>query len=263
MGPKGDGLWDVLVAREVLRNCDNLLLERIGPSGPLRPRVLIRRAKASNLLGGFAAGLLRMPTPPCRHRTHRHGRHHHHHTLARRGISAEDLAAAHGARGVALAGLGRMQDAQAAFPGPACRQRRRLAQLLAQCHALHARRLPGLESALRDAPPTPVAGPQLHLIWLCLASERQQPGRGKQALRDEAERSDASQWSGALMRHLASLIDREALLQMARAKPEMERLRLAEACATTSASRPRWPASADAWPGSRQAWPPRPCPTES
>ena len=102
------------------------------------------------------------------------------------------------------------------------------------------------------------------LIWLYLASERLQPGRGKQALRDEAERADASQWSGAPMRHLAGLIDREALLQMARAKPEMERLRLAEAYFYIGQQALGWPANAPMpSPGSSAAWPPRPCPTES
>ncbi|MEO3689841.1 DUF3857 domain-containing protein [Roseateles paludis] len=225
-GPKGDGLWDVLVANEVLRSYDSLLLERIGPQGPLRPRVLIERAKASNLLGDFAAGLAdadaALPrtepttpaTPPSRGA----------------GLNAEDLAAAHEARGVALAGLGRMQDAQAAFQAQlAASGAGSPSSWLGVTHFMLGD-FQASESALRETLNNASGEDRsFTLIWLYLASERQQPGRGKQALRDEAERADASQWSGALMRHLAGLIDREALLQMARAKPEMERLRLAEA----------------------------------
>lgn len=231
-GPKGDGLWDVLVANEVLRSYDSLLLERIGPSGPLRPRVLIERAKASNLLGDFAAGLADAdaalpPTEPTATAATTTTT-----TTPSRGaaLSAEDLAAAHEARGVALAGLGRMQDAQAAFQAQlAASGAGSPSSWLGVTHFMLGD-FQASESALRETLNNASGEDRsFTLIWLYLASERQQPGRGKQALRDEAERADASQWSGALMRHLAGLIDREALLQMARAKPEMERLRLAEA----------------------------------
>jgi hypothetical protein len=219
-GPKGDGLWDLLVGNEVLRSYDSLLLDRIGPTGPLRPRVLLERARASNLLGEFAAGLADAEAA----------------LAATSGaapsisLTPEDLAAAHEARGVALAGLGRMKDAQVAFQSQVTASGAASpSSWLGVTHFMLGD-FSASEAALRETLNNASGEDRsFTLIWLYLASERQQPGRGKPALRDEAERADTGQWSSALMRHLAGLLDREALLQMARAKPELERLRLAEA----------------------------------
>lgn len=248
-GTKADGLWELLVGNEVLRSYDSLLLERIGPQGPLRPRVLVERARAGNQLGDFAAALAdadaalaaalpvtpAAPAAPAASAASAASAEATAPAAAAAaprgpGLTAEDLAAAHEARGVALAGLGRMQDAQAAFQAQvAASGAASPPSWLGVTHFMLGD-FQASEAALRETLNNASGeGRNFALIWLYLANERQQLGRGWQALRDEAERADSNQWSSAVMRHLAGLIDRDALLQLARAKPELERLRLAEA----------------------------------
>ncbi|MFX8274271.1 hypothetical protein ABTL44_19820, partial [Acinetobacter baumannii] len=69
---------------------------------------------------------------------------------------------------------------------------------------------------------------QFMLLWLYLAAERQ-GGRGKAAIADELASADTSKWAGALLCYLGGSLDRDALLKLAKEKPDTERLRLAEA----------------------------------
>jgi lipoprotein NlpI len=68
------------------------------------------------------------------------------------------------------------------------------------------------------------------LLWLYLAAERQ-GGRGRAAIADEVANLDAGldEWGSQLLRYLGGALGRDELLKAAKAKPDQERLRLAEA----------------------------------
>ena len=66
------------------------------------------------------------------------------------------------------------------------------------------------------------------VLWLYFAAE-QQGGRGKAAIAPYMAQTDVKKFSGALLHFLDGRIDRDALLKLAKEKPEMERLNLAEA----------------------------------
>lgn len=208
-----DALLQILQANEITRLAGAQLLPRLDPAGRLAARVLAERAQASNLLGDFGGALadaeaaLKTQQP------------------------TEETAAALEAKGVALVGLGRPADALAAFIAQA--------QLgsgsppdawLGTAHFMlgdYAR----AESALRDSA-AQTTGETRHfaLLWLYLAAERQ-GGRGKAEIADAVNNLDAGrdEWGGQLLRYLGGALDRDALLKAAKAQPEQERLRLAEA----------------------------------
>ena len=66
------------------------------------------------------------------------------------------------------------------------------------------------------------------LAWLYLAAERQ-GGRGKAAIEEHVDGTDAKKLTGTLLRYLVGSLDRDALMRRANEKPEMERLNQAEA----------------------------------
>ncbi|HEV6966729.1 DUF3857 domain-containing protein [Roseateles sp.] len=208
-----DLLYQMLQAGEIARLVDTSLLDRVDPRGRMAARVLAERAEANNLLGDFAAGLadaeavLKLEPP------------------------AEEAAAALAARGVALVGLGQPAQALAAF-----NEQARLGSSqppgswLGTTHYLLGDYAQA-EAALRDnAANTTGEVRQFTLLWLYLAAERQ-GGRGRAAIADELASVDTGRegWGSLLLRYLGGALDREALLKAARAKPEEERLRLAEA----------------------------------
>jgi lipoprotein NlpI/transglutaminase-like putative cysteine protease len=208
-----DALLQILQANEVTRLAGSQLLAQLDPASRLAARVLAERAQAANLLGDFAAGLVDAEAalqaqPP-----------------------AEEAAAALEAKGVALVGLARPAEALAAFqrqgeldssnpPGAWLGT----AHFMLGDYAL-------AEAALRDSAAS-ASGEARHftLLWLYLAAERQ-GGRGKAAIADEVANVDTGrdEWGGQLLRYLGGALDRDALLKAAKAKPEQERLRLAEA----------------------------------
>jgi lipoprotein NlpI len=209
-----DALLQILQASEITRLVGLQLVPRLEPGSRLAARVLAERAQASNTLGDFAGGLRDAE-------------------LALRGDPpAEEAAAALEAKGVALVGLARPAEALDAFA--------RQAQLgsgnppgawLGTTHYMlgdYAR----AEAALRDSAANASGEARsFTLLWLYLAAERQ-GGRGRAAIADEMASVDTTareDWGGTLLRYLGGALDRDALLQAARAKPEQERLRLAEA----------------------------------
>jgi lipoprotein NlpI len=208
-GTKPDALWQLVQFNEFIRVADNQLLTEVDPKGRLAARVLAERAQALNQLGDFDQALADAER-----------------VLAITG-EGDEAAAALEAKGVALVGLARPADALTAF--------NQQAQLgtgagnwLGTTHYMlgdYAR----AEAALRDtAANASGEARQFTLLWLYLAAERQ-GGRGKAAIADDLAAADASKWSGALLRYLGGSLDRDALLKLAREKPETERLRLAEA----------------------------------
>ncbi len=208
-GAKPDALWQLVQVNEFIRLVDSAVLAAADPKGRLATRALAERAQAHNQLGDFEQALADADR-----------------VLA---LTAEgdEAAAALEAKGVALVGLARPADALSAF-----NQQAQLGTAggswLGTAHYMlgdYAR----AESALRDSAANASGeARQLTLLWLYLAAERQ-GGRGKAAIAEDVASADASQWGGALLRYLGGSLEREALLKLAREKPESERLRLAEA----------------------------------
>ncbi|MBW8847241.1 MAG: DUF3857 domain-containing protein [Burkholderiales bacterium] len=212
-GSQPDALLQILQANEVTRLAGSQLLTQLDPAGRLAARVLAERAQASNTLGDFAGALADADAalkaqPP-----------------------AEDAAAALEARGVALVGLARPAEALAAFSSQAqLGSSNAPGAWLGTTHFMLGDYAQA-EAALRDNAAN-VSGEARNftLLWLYLAAERQ-GGRGKAAIADDVANLDTGrdEWGGQLLRYLGGALDRDALLKAARAKPEQERLRLAEA----------------------------------
>ncbi|MBA4218233.1 MAG: hypothetical protein C0460_12995 [Methylibium sp.] len=208
-GAKPDALWQLMQLNEFIRVVDDQLLRAVDPKGRLAARVLAERAQVQNQLGDFDQALADAER-----------------VLA---ITAEgeEAAAALEAKGVALVGLARPTDALAAFSQQA-RLGSDTGNWLGTTHYMlgdYAR----AEAVLRDSA-TNASGEarQFMLLWLYLAAERQ-GGRGKAAIADELASADTSKWAGALLCYLGGSLDRDALLKLAKEKPDTERLRLAEA----------------------------------
>lgn len=209
-----DALLQILQTSEITRLVGMQLVPKLEPGSRLVARVLAERAQASNTLGDFAGGLRDAE-------------------LALQGDPLpDDAAAALEAKGVALVGLARPAEALDAFA--------RQAQLgssnppgawLGTTHYMLGD-YASAEAALRDSAANASGEARsLTLLWLYLAAERQ-GGRGRAAIADEVASVDTTareDWAGTLLRYLGGALDREALLKAARAKPEQERLRLAEA----------------------------------
>ena len=212
-GNRPDLLFQMLQTGEVTRLADTVLLAKLDPASRMATVVLGERAQANNMLGDFTSGLadadaaLKLDPP------------------------AEEAAVALSARGVALVALARPADALAAFneqgklgssnpPGSWLGAAHYLLGDYAQA-----------EAALREnAANTTGEARNFTLLWLYLAAEHQ-GGRGKAAIADDVASVDTTRedWGSALLRYLGGALDRDALLKTARAKPEEERLRLAEA----------------------------------
>lgn len=212
-GGRPDALLQILQTNEITRLVGQRLVPQLEPGSRLAARVLAERAQANNTLGDFAGGLsdaeLALQARP----------------------PAEEAAAALEAKGVALVGLARPAEALDAFNSQA--------QLgsssppgawLGTTHFMLGDYAQA-EAALRDNVAN-VSGEARHftLLWLYLAAERQ-GGRGQAAIADEVASVDTTRedWSAQLLRYLGGALDRDGLLKAAKAKPEQERLRLAEA----------------------------------
>lgn len=133
------------------------------------------------------------------------------------------------ARGAALFGLGRLDDAIAAFDRADKSATRKSPESWLGIAQIQAGRYDDAERSLRryvDA----TSGDQrsFGLVWLAIAAERRQAGAGRAVLASETREGDTS-WVGSLVGFMAGRVDRDALLKAARADADAERLRLAEA----------------------------------
>ncbi|MFN7695825.1 MAG: DUF3857 domain-containing protein [Burkholderiales bacterium] len=207
-GFKDDQLQSILARNEIARLVDTRALERVAPGSLLAANIFASRAVANNLLGDFAAGRADAEQ-----------------TLA---IKAEDGDALD-ALAVALLGLGEAEQALATFAR--INPQSRSAEVAAWMGSieLFLGRAPAAERLLREALVSGSGeGREFTLIWLYLAAERA-GGRGQMAVQEHLDGVDESKLTGALLRYLVGRIDRDALLRVASAKPEMERLNRSEA----------------------------------
>jgi lipoprotein NlpI len=131
------------------------------------------------------------------------------------------------ARGVAMVGLNRLEDALTAFGALKDTERRLVAlQWMGSIESMKGRPAQAehhLSAAMAEAG----GDADFSAIWLYLAME-QQGGRGKEAIASVLDRADPKVLTGALLHFMAGKLDQAALFKLAREKPEMERLNLAE-----------------------------------
>jgi lipoprotein NlpI len=207
-GARNDTLQGLLLRNEFSRVIDGQVLQKTPAGSPLAQRVLVSRAISHNLLGDFALALADADA-----------------VLALRPDDAEAL----DARGVALAGAGRAEEALASFARitPAARPAG-AASWMGSLHFMLGRPAEA-EKLLREAVANGTGeGREFALLWLYMAAEAQ-GGRGAAAVDEHVEATDPQKLPGALLRFLLGRIDRAALLKQSTASPEMERLNLAEA----------------------------------
>ncbi|KPF57954.1 hypothetical protein D621_07240 [beta proteobacterium AAP51] len=207
-GWRDDTLQGLITRNEFTRLIDTEALKKVAPGSPMAAQVLVSRATANNLLGSFAAARADAEQ-----------------ALALRPEDEDAL----DARAVALLGEGQAEEALATFARikPAARPAA-VAGWMGSIH-YHLGRLPEAEALLREAVANGSGeSREFAMVWLYLAAERQ-GGRGAAAVEEHLEGTDPQKMPGALLRFLVGRMDRAALLKHAAAKPEMERLNLAEA----------------------------------
>ncbi|KPF47906.1 hypothetical protein IP80_13060 [beta proteobacterium AAP65] len=207
-GVRNDTLQGLIARHEFGRAIDTQVLQKTAEGSPLAQRVRVSRAISHNMVGDHAMALADADA-----------------LLAQRPDDAEAL----DARGVALAGAGRAEEALASFARitPAARPASAASWMGSLQFTLG--RPAEAEKLLREAVANGTGeGREFALLWLYLAAEAQ-GGRGAAAVDEHIEATDPQKLPGALLRFLLGRIDRAALLKQASAKPEMERLNLAEA----------------------------------
>jgi lipoprotein NlpI len=205
-GYRQDNLYRIMLKTEMGRLFDTETLKRVPEKSPLAARVLASRAMANNSLAAFAEGLADAEL-----------------ALAVEPTSLDALEA----RGVALVGLNRLDEALTAFGALKDTERRLVAlQWMGSIESMKGRPAQAerhLSAALAEAG----GDADFSAIWLYLAME-QQGGRGKEAIASVLDRADPKVLTGALLHFMAGKLDQAALFKLAREKPEMERLNLAE-----------------------------------
>lgn len=207
-GWRSDSLQEILTRNEVTRLIDTQALAKVAPGSTLSAKVLTSRAVANNLLADFAAGRSDAEQ-----------------ALAIQPESTEAL----DALAVALLGAGKAEEALATFARitPATRSPA-VASWMGSINLLLGRPAEA-ETLLRDAVANGNGDErEFALAWLYLAAERQ-GGRGKAAIEEHVDGTDAKKLTGTLLRFLVGSLDRDALMRKANEKPDMERLNQAEA----------------------------------
>jgi len=208
-GYRRDALADIVLRNEVTRLLDTKTLEALPPNGPLAARVHASRALAANQLGDFGASL----------------------PDADAALALDpQLEDAIEARAVALLGAGQAEASLAEFRKLADTSRRAVALKWMGSVELHLGHAASAEKLVRDA--LDGSGGEdrdFVLLWLYLAAEQQGAGRGLAAITSHLDAADPKKLPGAMLHFLGGRLDRDAVIKVAREKPEMERLNLAEA----------------------------------
>lgn len=204
-----DQLAELLVRNETTRVLDGYALAQMAPDSRVAAAARASRAQASNMLGDFEPAL----------------------DDAEAALKIDPrLDAAFEARAVALVGLGRLDEAAAAFRELAGFGARGPALAWLGAVELQAGRAEAAEKTLREALDASGAeAREFVLLWLFLAAEQQGGGRGREAVAAHLDRADTQRLPGALLHLLVGRLDEAAAMKVAREKPEMERLNLAEA----------------------------------
>ncbi len=207
-GWKADALGMMLLRMEAGRLVDTEALKRVEPGSALAGRMLAARAIQNNLLGDFKAGLADADA-----------------ALAIKSTEAKALEA----RAVALLNQNQLEESLATMAR--ITPEARTADISSMMGALqqHLGRHAEAERLLRHAVDNGSSELREYaVLWLYLAAESQ-AGRGLAAVQTQLDTADSQKLTGALLQHLAGRLDAEAVLKVARAKPEMERLNMAEA----------------------------------
>jgi transglutaminase-like putative cysteine protease len=209
-GVDDDELGKTRSSLVIRRAVDTLVLERLGPKGgALAGRIEASLAEAAVGLGDFTAALA-------------------HADRALAVDAADDVAREQ--RGLALVGLGRLDDAYEHLQRIR-RGEQRVAALAAMADLdRHRGRHAQAEALLREVIDA-VDGPMRSraLLELFVAAEAQGAGRGKAAVAGHLDQADVGELHGALLHHMAGGVAHEDVLRLAHADKSRARSALAEA----------------------------------
>lgn len=185
------------------------VLGSLPPTSPLRSKVLAERAVSRNLMGDFSDGL----------------------RDAEQALALQPgLADAQDARGVALVGLGRLNDAAQQFESLMSTPLKAGALNWLAALRLQAGDLAGARQAARESVASGEGGDRdFGLIWWQLADQAA-PAEASVELQRRIDQVDGKRWPGAIVHYLAGRLSREQLLAQAGDNPHMARLQTAEAC---------------------------------
>ncbi len=206
-GWRNDALGEILARNEMGKLVATQVLPQVEPGSKLAALVLADRASAQNLLGQHEAALADAEL-----------------ALA----SQPDMADAGETRAVALTGLGRAEEALQQFQK--LLQQERKADWLSWAGSLELLlgRPAEAETLLQEALERAQGeGREFTLLWLYLTAEAR--GAGQEAVAAQVDSVEADKLTGALLRYFTGRLTRDALVAQARAKPDMQRLNLAEA----------------------------------
>jgi tetratricopeptide (TPR) repeat protein len=208
-GARADTLQSLLTRYQATRLLDGKVIEKAAPDSALAARARASRAIASNALGEHARGL----------------------EDADAALAIDPkLTDALDARAMALMGLDRDADAMAALQKLLDTPMRATALKWMGVLEIQQGRAAEGQKLLREAVEANNGDARdFALVWLCIAHEAAKPGSGREAVATHLESGEPKTMAQALLRYVAGALDRDGLLKVARAKPEMERLNLAEA----------------------------------
>lgn len=208
-----DALFQILQQNEINRVAATSVLPKLDPKSRWAAQLLVELAQANNHLGYFEHALSDAQS-----------------AIDSPAAGPNELGGAWEARGVALVGLGRPGEALQAFQTRATLPDASSAgNWLASTHYLlgdYAQAEQALRQSLGNSNG---AEREFSLLWLYFAVEQQGGGKGRAAIAPELAGVDAGKWPGAVLHYLNGGLDRDALLRLARERPDQERLRLAEA----------------------------------
>lgn len=207
VGVREDKLFEIMFRAEVDALLDSNALQALPAQGTLTAKALVSRAKSYNTLGEFKKGLedadaALKAAPPT--------------------DSARD------ARGVALIGLGRLDEALAELQQIDSSEEKGNARHWIGALLAHMGRYAESEKVLREALGVS-DGEQRDYVLLGLYIAAEGAGKnGREAITAYAANADAGKIPGALLRYFNGQMDLKAVYQLAEADNNMRRLNLAE-----------------------------------